>query len=214
MGASSFRAEDQVRLHPPPNSCGEEYPSAKHWWRIACVGGLLALITLGLGSCSGSVPPGVDRALPSSTYAAQEAVLRAWVAGERQFYAYMDEPDARVLREFDAGMSPTHVFSNAQKYATGAALASELSGLRQMKLRHLIGPKTFDLGHPVISSFSTREATVSWCATDSGTTTPRGTPGPLTLDGGSGGSRGTSTFMIFENAWKAIGGHSISVSQC
>lgn len=214
MGASSFRAEDQVRLHPPPNSCGEEYPSAKHWWRIACVGGLLALITLGLGSCSGSVPPGVDRALPSSTYAAQEAVLRAWVAGERQFYAYMDEPDARVLREFDAGMSPTHVFSNAQKYATGAALASELSGLRQMKLRHLIGPKTFDLGHPVISSFSKALATVSSCIIDSGTRTASGGRGPLTLDGGTGGARGTDTFVLCQGAWKAAGGHSISVTSC
>lgn len=174
----------------------------------------MALIAIGLASCSGSVPPGVDRALPSSTYAAQEAVLRAWTAGERQFYAYMDEPDARVLREFNAGMSPAQVFSNAQKYATGAALASELSGLKRMKLQHLVGPKAFDLGHPVISSFSGYEATVSWCATDSGTTTRRGTPGPLTLDGGSGGSRGTSKFMMFDSGWKAVGGHSISVSQC
>lgn len=212
--------------HPPPqpDACGANLFGANDRRRrgvgtLVAVVALAVLVAVALASCGGSapstsVPAGVDRSLPPSTYAAQEAVLKAWIAGERQFYAYMDEPDAPVLRELAQGMSAAEVFPNAQKYATGASLASELSGLQQMKEQHLIGPKTYHLGTPRIVEFRGRSATVSSCAYDSGTTTSSGAPGPLTLDGGPGGAHGIAEFVFQGGSWKARSGHSVSVSSC
>lgn len=224
MGALSFRAMGEAHPPPQPDACGANLFGANDRRRrgvgtLVAVVALAVLVAVALASCGGSapstsVPAGVDRSLPPSTYAAQEAVLKAWIAGERQFYAYMDEPDAPVLRELAQGMSAAEVFPNAQRYATGASLASELSGLQQMKEQHLIGPKTYHLGTPRITRFSEGQAVVSWCATDSGTTTMAGAPGPLTLDGGTGGARGITMFQIVGRAWKAAGEHSVSVVKC
>lgn len=167
-------------------------------------------------SCSSPSPisTGVDRSLPPGTYAAQEAVLKAWINGERQYYAYMDEPLAPLRQQLLAGVSPARLFSKVALYATGASLATEIHTLTQMKLQELSGPKSFNLGRPKITSFRSRHAVVSSCVYDSGTTTASGKPGPLTLDGGPGGAEGVSDFEVSRGRWKAYSGTSTSVSKC
>lgn len=181
------------------------------------------LVALAMAACSGSppnhppratAPPGVDRALPKSTYAAQQAVLGAWLAGERQYYAYMDEPAAPLRAKLLAGTTPAELFPNASTYATGPSLQAEYATLKAMKLDLLRGPTTYHLGQPTIAAFTGTSATVASCVTDTGTTTQAGAPGPLTLDGGPGGSRGTSILVRSGGRWKAVSGRSVGVSTC
>jgi len=189
--------------------------------------GAATLLLSALTACSagGSAAPrrlseaqiiqlGIDRALPRATYGAQAAVLRTWFAGEQLYYRYMDEPPAPIRADLIAGETAGILFPDARDYATGNSLQSEYLTLMNMKLSLLNGPAHYNLGHPRITSFTGTTATVAWCATDSGTTTQSGRPGPLTLDGGPGGSRGISNFMIVDGSWKGYGGTSISVSHC
>ena len=181
------------------------------------------LVALAMAACSGSppnhppratAPPGVDRALPKSTYAAQQAVLGAWLAGERQYYAYMDEPAAPLRAKLLAGTTPAELFPNASTYATGPSLQAEYATLKAMKLDLLRGPTTYHLGQLTIAAFTGTSATVAFCGTDTGTTTADGQPGPVTLDGGPGGARGTANLVLVDGRWKAETGQSTSVSSC
>jgi hypothetical protein len=160
------------------------------------------------------IDAGIDRSLPRSTYAAQAAVLRAWISGERLYYHYMDEPPAPLRADLIAGEHAGQLFPLARLYATGPSLQSEYLTLMNMKLSLLNGPTHYDLGHPRIVSFTGTKATVAWCATDSGTTTQNGHPGPATLDGGPGGAQGISVFVLMTGHWLGISGSSESVRTC
>lgn len=160
------------------------------------------------------IDAGIDRSLPRSTYAAQAAVLRAWISGERLYYHYMDEPPAPLRADLIAGEHAGQLFPLARLYATGPSLQSEYLTLMNMKLSLLNGPTHYDLGHPRIVSFTGTKATVAWCATDSGTTTQNGNPGPATLDGGPGGAQGISDFVLMTGHWLGISGSSESVRTC
>lgn len=161
-----------------------------------------------------TAPPGVNTSYPPSTYAEQEAVLSTWIAAEQQVYAYMDEPPAPLRADLIAGESGGELFPKLSQYYTGAALSSELNGLMNLKLSLLNGPTSFDLGTPRIAAITPSTAVVAFCGTDSGTTTISGKSGPLTLDGGPGGARGTSNFQEVSGSWLIYNFHTVGVTRC
>jgi len=161
-----------------------------------------------------TAPPGVNTSYPPSTYAEQETVLSTWIAAEQQVYAYMDEPPAPLRADLIAGESGGELFPKLSQYYTGAALSSELNGMMNLKLSLLNGPSSFDLGTPRIAAITPSTAVVAFCGTDSGTTTISGKPGPLTLDGGPGGARGTSNFEEVSGSWLIYNFHTAGVTRC
>jgi hypothetical protein len=208
----------------PPLPTGRDSRRSARRWRLAACSAVIMIVT---ASCASRPAPrrgprteaqiieaGIDRSLPRSTYAAQAAVLRTWISGEQLYYHYMDEPPAPLRADLIAGEHAGQLFPLARLYATGQSLQSEYLTLMNMKLSLLNGPTRYDLGHPRIISFTGTEATVSWCATDSGTTTQNGNAGPVTLDGGPGGARGTSEFTLTSGRWLGFSGSSESVRSC
>ncbi len=160
------------------------------------------------------VSAGIDRSLPRSTWAAQAAVLRTWIAGERLYYRYMDEPAASLRTDLLAGETPAELFPQAQEYATGSSLQSEYQTLSEMKLDLLRGPTSYNLGQPRIVDFSSHSARISFCIYDTGTTTTSGRPGPPDLDGGSGGTKGYGYFELSGRHWTADGGSTHFAKTC
>lgn len=161
-----------------------------------------------------SVPAGVNTTYPASTYPEQEAVLATWVAAEKQLYAYMDEPPAPLRADLIAGESGGELFPKLADYYTGAALTSEMLGMINLKLSLLNGPTHYNLGTPSIQSITSSTAILAFCGTDTGTTTSSGAPGPLDMDGGSGGARGESYFSYVNGSWLVYDFKTTGVESC
>jgi hypothetical protein len=152
--------------------------------------------------------------LPISTASIQQKVLTAWLDAEQQIYAYADEPPAPLRADLVAGQTTTDLFPKLGDYYVDPALQSEGTFLLELKMQLLNGPTSYNFGKPSVTALSTTSATVAFCTTDSGTTTAAGLPGPLTLDGGAGGSRGTSTLEFVSGSWRIASGQSTGVTRC
>jgi hypothetical protein len=152
--------------------------------------------------------------LPASTARIQQKVLTAWLAADETFYAYMQEPPAPLRADLVAGQTTTDLFPKLTDYFVDQALQSEGVFLVKLKMQLLNGPTSYNLGHPTVTALSATNATVAFCTTDSGTTTAAGQPGPLTLDGGAGGARGTSTLQLVSGSWMIASGQSTGVTKC
>jgi hypothetical protein len=152
--------------------------------------------------------------LPASTAKTQQKVLTAWLAAEEQIYAYADEPPAPLRADLVAGQTTTDLFPKLADYYVNPALQSEGIFLLKLKMQLLNGPTSYNFGKPSVTALSATSATVAFCTTDSGTTTAAGLPGPLTLDGGAGGSRGTSTLELVSGSWMIASGQSTGVTKC
>jgi hypothetical protein len=152
--------------------------------------------------------------LPASTASTQQKVLTAWLAAEEQIYAYADEPPAPLRADLVAGQTTTDLFPKLGDYYVNPALQSEGIFLLKLKMQLLNGPTSYNFGKPSVTALSATSATVAFCTTDSGTTTAAGQPGPITLDGGAGGSRGTSMLELVSGSWKIASGQSTGVTKC
>jgi hypothetical protein len=122
--------------------------------------------------------------------------LKRTLAGEQTLYTYMDEPPAPLRADLVAGQTTTDLFPKLADYFVNPALQSEGIFLLKLKTQLLNGPASYNLGTPTVTSLTTTTATVAFCTSDTGTTTASGQPGPLTLDGGTGGARGTSNLVM------------------
>jgi hypothetical protein len=152
--------------------------------------------------------------LPASTASTQQKVLTAWLAAEEQIYAYADEPPAPLRADLVAGQTTTDLFPKLNDYYVNPALQSEGIFLVKLKMQLLNGPTSYNVGKPSVTALSATTATVAFCTTDSGTTTAAGQPGPLTLDGGAGGARGTSMLELVSGSWMIASGQSTGVKKC
>jgi hypothetical protein len=152
--------------------------------------------------------------LPAGTASTQQAVLNAWLAAEQQLYAYMDEPPAPLRADLVAGQTTAELFPKLADYYVNPALQSEGIGLIKLKTQLLNGPTTYNLGNPAVTALTATTATVSSCVSDTGTTTASGQPGPLTLDGGAGGTRGTTNLQLVEGSWKIANFETTGVAKC
>jgi hypothetical protein len=83
-----------------------------------------------------------------------------------------------------------------------------------VKMGQLNGPTTYNLGHPSVTVTSPTSATVTGCIYDSGTTSSSGKPGPATLGGGAGYSRGTWQLQLIDASWKIASFHTSTVAKC
>jgi hypothetical protein len=196
----------------------------------AAVASILAAAALAMAACSSGSNADLQTAptkpkslttsstanpnLPTSTAKTQQKVLTAWLAAEEQIYAYADEPPAPLRADLVAGQTTTDLFPKLDDYYVNPALQSEGIFLLKLKMQLLNGPTSYNFGKPSVTALSATSATVAFCTTDSGTTTSAGLPGPLTLDGGAGGSRGTSTLELVSGSWMIASGQSTGVTKC
>jgi hypothetical protein len=141
-------------------------------------------------------------------------VLNAWLAADQTLYAYMDEPPASLRADLVAGQTTADLFPKLADYYVNPALQSEGIFLIKLKTQLLNGPTTFNLGSPTVTALTATTATVAFCTSDTGTTTATGKPGPLTLDGGAGGARGTSNLELVAGSWKVASGQTTGVAKC
>lgn len=181
---------------------------------VALVSLALAAAGCGRSATTSAVLPGINRSLPRSTYRTQQAVLRVWVDGERQLYAYMDRPPGPARLKLRQGIPQAVLWPKLRNEFTGAALSSERQFLANIKNAMLNGPTTYNLGTPSVRDLSGTSATVAFCRMDSGTTTSTGKAGPLVLDGGPGGARGTVELQLTAGAWKIYNLQSVGVNNC
>jgi len=198
--------------------------------RTALVASVLVVTALAMAACSAGSDSKLQTAptkqkssttsstanpkLPASTASTQQKVLTAWLAAEQQIYAYADEPPAPLRADLVAGQTTTDLFPKLGDYYVDPALQSEGTFLLELKMQLLNGPTSYNFGKPSVTALSATSATVAFCTTDSGTTTAAGLPGPLTLDGGAGGSRGTSTLEFVSGSWMIASGQSRGVTKC
>lgn len=152
--------------------------------------------------------------LPASTASTQQKVLTAWLAADETLYAYMDEPPAPLRADLVAGQTTLDLFPKLTQYYVNPALQSEGIFLIKLKTQLLNGPTSYNLGHPTVTVLTANTATVAFCTTDTGTTTASGQPGPLTLDGGAGGARGTSNLELVSGLWMIASAQSTGVAKC
>jgi hypothetical protein len=152
--------------------------------------------------------------LPAGTASTQQAVLNAWLAAEQQFYTYMDEPPAPLRADLVAGQTTADLFPKLADNYVNPALQSEGIFLIKLKTQLLNGPTSYNLGNPTVTALTATTATVAFCTSDTGTTTASGQPGPLTLDGGVGGARGTSNLELVAGSWKVASGQTMGVTKC
>jgi hypothetical protein len=176
--------------------------------QTALVASVLVVTALAMAACSS----GSDSKLQTAPI--QQKVLTAWLDAEQQIYAYADEPPAPLRADLVAGQTTTDLFPKLGDYYVDPALQSEGTFLLELKMQLLNGPTSYNFGKPSVTALSTTSATVAFCTTDSGTTTAAGLPGPLTLDGGAGGSRGTSTLEFVSGSWRIASGQSTGVTRC
>jgi hypothetical protein len=141
-------------------------------------------------------------------------VLNAWLAADQTLYAYMDEPPAPLRADLVAGQTTADLFPKLADYYVNPALQSEGIFLIKLKTQLLNGPTTYNLGSPTVTALTATTATVAFCTSDTGTTTATGNPGPLTLDGGAGGARGTSNLELVAGSWKVASGQTTGVAKC
>jgi hypothetical protein len=152
--------------------------------------------------------------LPASTASTQQKVLNVWLAADQSLYTYMDEAPAPLRADLVAGQTTADLFPKLAEYYVNPALQSEGIFLLKLKTQLLNGPTTYNLGTPTVTALTATTATVTFCTTDSGTTTVGGKSGPITLDGGAGGSRGTTTLQLTDGSWKIASGQSTGVAKC
>jgi hypothetical protein len=152
--------------------------------------------------------------LPTSTASTQQKVLDAWLAADETLYAYMDEPPAPLRADLVAGQTTLDLFPKLTQYYVNPALQSEGIFLIKLKTQLLNGPTTYNLGNPTVTDLTPTTATVAFCTTDTGTTTASSQPGPLTLDGGAGGARGTSNLKLVSGSWMIASAQSTGVAKC
>jgi hypothetical protein len=172
------------------------------------VAAMLVSAALAMAACSSGSNSDLQ------TAPAKPKVLTAWLAADESFYAYMQEPPAALRADLVAGQTTTDLFPKLTDYFVGPALQSEGIFLVKLKMQLLNGPTSYNLGHPTVTALTATTATVAFCTTDSGTTTAAGQPGPLTLDGGAGGARGTSTLQLVSGSWMIASGQSTGVTKC
>jgi hypothetical protein len=198
--------------------------------QTALVAAILAAAALSLAACSSGSDSNLQTAPtkqkssttsstanpkpPTSTASTQQKVLNAWLDAEEQIYAYADEPPAPLRADLVAGQTTTDLFPKLTDYFVDPALQSEGIFLVKLKMQLLNGPTSYNLGHPAVTALTATTATVAFCTTDSGTTTAAGQPGPLTLDGGAGGARGTSQLQLVSGSWMIASGQSTGVTKC
>jgi hypothetical protein len=152
--------------------------------------------------------------LPASTASTQQKVLTAWLAADETLYAYMDEPPVPLRADLVAGQTTMDLFPKLTQYYVNPALQSEGIFLIKLKTQLLNGPTSYNLGKPTVTVLTATTATVAFCTTDTGTTTASGQPGPLTLDGGAGGARGTSNLELVSGSWMIASAQSTGVAKC
>lgn len=152
--------------------------------------------------------------LPANTSGTQQKILSTWMTAEEQLYAYADELPAPLRADLVAGQTTTDLFPKLADYFVNPALQSEGIFLLKLKMQLLNGPVSYNLGHPTVTALTATTATVAFCTSDSGTTTAAGQPGPLTLDGGAGGAKGTSNLELIGGSWMIASGQSTGVSKC
>jgi hypothetical protein len=141
-------------------------------------------------------------------------VLKPGTRAEQILYTYIDEPPAQLRKDLVAGEMAGDLFPKLADYYVNPALQSEGIGLIKLKTQLLNGPTTYDLGKPTVTALTATTASVSSCVSDTGTTTASGQPGPLTLDGGAGGTRGTTNLQLVEGSWKIANFETTGVAKC
>jgi hypothetical protein len=205
------------------------YAGSRWWNKKAAATAVLVIAALTLAACSSgtdsnlqSAPPKpkpstpniANPKLPAGTASTQQAVLNAWLAADQTLYAYMDEPPAPLRADLVAGQTTADLFPKLADYYVNPALQSEGIFLIKLKTQLLNGPTTYNLGSPTVTALTATTATVAFCTSDTGTTTATGNPGPLTLDGGAGGARGTSNLELVAGSWKVASGQTTGVAKC
>jgi len=215
-------------------SAGTSYAGSRRGWiDTAATAAALVIGALTMAACSSGAASNLQTApskptspttsstanskLPSATASTQQVVLNAWLAAERQFYAYMDEPPAPLRADLVAGQTTADLFPKLTGYYVDPALQSEGIFLLKLKTQLLNGPTSYNLGNPTVTALTATTATVAFCTSDTGTTTASGQPGPLTLDGndpGTGGVQGTSDLVLVAGSWKIASGQSTGVKKC
>ena len=204
--------------------------SRRRWSRTAATTAVLVVTTLTMAACSSGPDSNLQTApskpkplttsstanpkLPAGTASTQQAVLNAWLAADQTLYAYMDEPPAPLRADLVAGQTTADLFPKLADYYVNPALQSEGIFLIKLKTQLLNGPTSYNLGNPTVTAQTATTATVAFCTSDSGTTTATGKPGPLTLDGGAGGARGTSNLELVAGSWKVASGQTTGVAKC
>ena len=202
----------------------------RRWSRKASTAAILVVIAFAMAACSSGTNTNLQTAplkpkspttsstsnpkLPAGTASTQQAVLNAWLAADQTLYAYMDEPPASLRADLVAGQTTADLFPKLADYYVNPALQSEGIFLVKLKTQLLNGPTTYNLGSPTVTALTATTATVAFCTSDTGTTTATGNPGPLTLDGGAGGARGTSNLELVAGSWKVASGQTTGVAKC
>ena len=204
--------------------------SRRRWSRKAATATSLVVCALTMAACSSGTDSNLQTAppkpkspttsstahpnLPAGTASTQQAVVNAWLVAEQQLYAYADEPPAPLRADLVAGQTTEDLFPKLADYYVNPALQSEGIFLIKLKTQLLNGPTTYNLGNPTVTALTATTATVAFCTSDTGTTTATGQSGPLTLDGGAGGARGTSNLELVAGSWKVASGQSTGVAKC
>lgn len=188
---------------------------------------IVAVGALTLGACSNPPPApakarpanhvtgsasGLNRAVAKTDTPA--AVIQAWRAAEQTVYRYDREPWPKIRAKLIAGTPPLQLFPDLARYFTGPALSAVVQSVVGIKMDELTGAKVDRLGDPTVTSLHRTSATVSSCIFDSGTTTASGTPGPTTLDGGSGYGQGHWLMAQVNNEWRIQAGQANQVASC
>jgi len=212
-------------------SAGTSYAGSRRGWiDTAATSAALVIGALTMAACSSGAASNLQTApskptsstslstsnpkLPAGTASTQQAVLNAWITADQALYAYMDEPPAPLRADLVAGQTTTDLFPKLADYFVNPALQSEGIFLLKLKTQLLNGPASYNLGTPTVTALTTTTATVAFCTSDTGTTTASGQPGPLTLDGGAGGARGTSNLVMVAGSWKVASGQTNGVTKC
>ena len=205
----------------------DDVGSRRRWNQKAGPAAVLVVVVLTMAACSSGTDTNLQTAppkpkplttanpnLPAGTASTQQAVLNSWLAAGQTLYAYMDEPPAPLRADLVAGQTTADLFAKLADYYVNPALQSENLFLLKLKMQLLNGPTTYNLGNPTVTALTATTATVAFCTSDTGTTTATGQPGPLTLDGGAGGARGTSNLELVASSWKIVSGQSTGVAKC
>lgn len=144
----------------------------------------------------------------------ETAILNAWQSALQALYTYLQRPWQQDRADLVGGETSTDLWPNLADYFTNPALQSEDEFLVGVKMGQLNGPTTYNLGHPSVTLASPTSATVTSCIYDTGTTSSSGKPGPATLGGGAGSSRGTWQLQLIDGSWKISSFHTSSVAKC
>ena len=210
---------------------GIGYAGSRLWWnKKAATAAIIVATTVTMAACSSGTGANLQTApskpkspttsstanpkLPAGTASTQQAVLNAWLAADQTLYTYMNEPPAALRADLVAGQTTSDLFPKLADYYVNPALQSEGIFLIKLKTQLLNGPTTYNLGSPTVAALTATTATVAFCTSDTGTTTATGKPGPLTLDGGAGGARGTSDLVLIDGSWKVASGQTTGVAKC